>query len=245
MTQWREGDSEKFLSFNQSFSTIEQNDKLIAEKTNSQAKIRALEDELRHAKLRSCLWDKARNEIVALNKYLRLTAISHNCSESAISAEFFEAVGAALAEREAGKGAERGKAVEGRRREAELGEKLVEANKKKYELEQRIVQLEHENERLEKENCGLREKSKVRSSERSSQMREFHEETLLTIQQKDQEVAAQQERNQQLREQIIRYEELLTFQHEHLQAKEAELATAHDSNEELYLHSQQLVRQQQ
>ncbi len=51
--------------------------------------MRALEDEIKSCKSRSALWEKVKSEIIALNKYLQLSALSLDCSDSAIMREFF------------------------------------------------------------------------------------------------------------------------------------------------------------
>ena len=42
--------------------------------------------------MRSNLWDKTKAEIIALNKYLKLSSLSLSCSDSAVMKEFFETV---------------------------------------------------------------------------------------------------------------------------------------------------------
>ena len=72
------------FSFNQSYTNIEHNNKLIQEKTNSLSKIKNLEDEIRSHKSKSSLWEKAKAEIINLNKYLKLSSLSMGCSDSVI-----------------------------------------------------------------------------------------------------------------------------------------------------------------
>ena len=72
----------------------------------------------------------------------------------------------------------------------------METNKKKYELEQKLVQYEHECSKLSEINESLREKSRFHTTERSSRIKEFHEETILTIHQKEFELSNLEERNE-------------------------------------------------
>lgn len=107
------------------------------------SRIKALQDEVRSYKSRSVLWEKAKSEIINLNKYLKMSSITLGCGDSAIMKEFFDVVQENLEAKEGKNKDDRNKLADSKRREAELFEKLVEANKKKYELEQKVVQYEH------------------------------------------------------------------------------------------------------
>lgn len=55
-----EKSGEKIFSFNQSFTNIEQNEKLIQEKTQSFSRIKSLEEEIKLYKSKANLWEKSK-----------------------------------------------------------------------------------------------------------------------------------------------------------------------------------------
>ena len=112
--------------------------------------------------------------------------------------EFFQSINDLLISKEDKNNDDKQKVVENKKKEAELFEKLVESNKKKYELEQKLVQYEYEISKLTDTNESLREKSRAQSTERSSKIREFHEETLYTLQEKDSVLETLEERHNEL-----------------------------------------------
>ena len=123
--------------------------------------MRSLEEELKSCKSRSTVWEKAKQEIMQLNTFFKLQAVSLKCSDSAIMKEFFEAVGELVRGKEGQSKRDELKAAEEKKKEKELFEKLVESNKARYELEQRLVQKDHEISRISEINDSLREKSRV------------------------------------------------------------------------------------
>lgn len=116
------------------------------------------------------LWEKAKAEILSLNEYLNLKALSLNCSDSAILREFFEATRKVLAQESGKAKEEKEKIGELVKKNNELFEKLVEANKARYELDQKVTNYKHDISKLEDINTSLREKSRAQSTERSSQI---------------------------------------------------------------------------
>jgi len=46
--------------------------------------MKVLEDEVRSSKIKSGLWDKARAEIVNLNRFLKLSSLDLGCSDSSL-----------------------------------------------------------------------------------------------------------------------------------------------------------------
>jgi L-lysine 2,3-aminomutase len=106
----------------------------------------------------------------------------------------------------------------------------VESNKRKYELEQVIVQHEHEISKLTDINESLREKSRAQSTERGSKIKEFHEETILTIQQKELELSTLESKNDELKRQVITLENDIEQHIKTREALESELSATLDKN---------------
>lgn len=124
--------------------------------------------------------------------------------------EFFQSINDLLINKEDKNNDDKLKVVENKKKEAELFEKLVESNKKKYELEQKLVQYEYEISKLTDTNESLREKSRAQSTERSSKIREFHEETLYTLQQKDSVLETLEERHNELLIEMVHKDETIS-----------------------------------